>query len=165
MAKTGRPKATIDWDEFERLCFLQCSRKEIAYWFKCSEKTIERKCYEQYGESFVPVFEKKRIGGLVNLRRNLFKQSETNVAAAIFLAKNWLGMSDKQEIEHSGNSEKPIGVKYVQFDANTVAAAILEAQRLGLGPEILGGNGHRQKSDVLPAHADIQAAIISQSRN
>ena len=99
----GRPRKEIDWNEFEKLCFLQCSITEMCEWLHLSHKTLEKRVKENYGETFSQVFAKKRIGGLISLRRNLFKLSEKNVAAAIFLAKNFLGMSDKQEIQHSGN--------------------------------------------------------------
>ena len=99
MARNGRPKKDIDWTEFEKLCHLQCSIREICEWFHITDKTLQRRCKEQYGETFSLVFEKKRIGGLISLRRNLFKQSEKGAAVAIFLAKNFLGMSDKYETE------------------------------------------------------------------
>ena len=39
----------------------------------------------------------------MSLRAGLFELAKKQGNVAIFLAKNWLGMSDKQEIEHSGN--------------------------------------------------------------
>lgn len=99
----GRPKINIDYKQLEGFCLIQCSLVEIATFFNCSVDTIERRVKEHYGVSFAEFFSKKRIGGLISLRRNLFKLSEKNAAVAIFLAKNWLGMADKQEIEHSGN--------------------------------------------------------------
>jgi len=95
-AKMGRPIKEIDWKEFEQLCFLQCSLIEMCDWFHVTDKTLQRRVRENYGESFSEVFEKKRVGGLISLRRSLFKQAEHNVAAAIFLAKNLLGMRDSQ---------------------------------------------------------------------
>jgi len=94
--KMGRPIKEIEWKEFEQLCFLQCSITEMCQWFHISHQTLERRCKEHYGETFGQVFEKKRVGGLISLRRSLFKQAEHNVAAAIFLAKNLLGMRDNQ---------------------------------------------------------------------
>ena len=125
----GRPKIEIDWKEFEQLCFLQCSLEDIAYWFKCSKKTIERNCYKHYGESFVPVFEKKCVGGKIKLRRNLVKLSEKNVAAAIFLAKNWLGMSDKQEVQENVS----ITDKTVRELSNEQLQQVIAAARSGNG--------------------------------
>lgn len=103
MARNGRPKVEIDWKQFDGFCMIQCSLVEIAAFFNCSERTVERKVQEHYGETFVAIFAKKRVSGLLSLRRNLFKMSEKQPAVAIFLAKNWLGMADKQEVEHSGH--------------------------------------------------------------
>ncbi len=110
--KNGRPKINIDYKQLESFCLIQCSLAEIATFFNCSEDTIERRVKEKFGVSFAEYFSKKRIGGLISLRRNLFKLSEKNAAVAIFLAKNWLGMADKTEVEHAGG-EKPIIIKVV----------------------------------------------------
>ena len=104
----GRPRKEIDWKEFESLCYLQCSITEMCQWLHVTDKTLQRRVKEQYGETFSLVFAKKRVGGLISLRRNLFKQAEKNPACAIFLAKNLLGMSDKQEIQHSGNISRSL---------------------------------------------------------
>jgi len=128
MAKMGRPAKEIDWGEFEKLCFLQCSINEMCEWLHISHKPLEKKVKEHYGETFSQVFAKKRVGGLISLRRNLFKLSEKNVAAAIFLAKNFLGMSDKQEIEHSGNPDKPINIRGVDGETKKLLAEILNGE-------------------------------------
>jgi hypothetical protein len=151
----ARPIKEIDWTEFEKLCFIQCSLREICEWFHITDKTLQRRCKEHYGEGFSEVFAKKRVGGLISLRRNLFKQSEHNPAVAIFLAKNWLGMKDRQEIEQVGDANKPIGVKMLNFDAKEVARAILEAERLGLPAESFTVPDEGAAPVNLPARSDI----------
>lgn len=99
--KNGRPKIDIDFKQLEGFCLIQCSLSEIATFFNCSEDTIERRVKEHFGVTFADYFAKKRIGGLISLRRNLFKLSEKNAAVAIFLAKNWLGMADKTEVANA----------------------------------------------------------------
>ena len=98
----SKKRIEIDFGELEKLCHIQCTEVEISEWFHCSVDTVERRVRDRFGISFAEYYQKKRVGGLVSLRRNLFKLSEKNAAVAIFLAKNWLGMSDKQELEHSG---------------------------------------------------------------
>jgi len=112
MGKNGRPKINIDYKQLEGFCLIQCSLAEIATFFNCSEDTIERRVKEHFGITFAEYFSKKRIGGLISLRRMQFKLAEKSPAMAIFLGKNYLGQSDKQEIEHSG-SENPIVIKVV----------------------------------------------------
>jgi len=94
----GRPRIVIDPDDFEKLCQLQCTKDEIAGWYRCSEDTIENWCNKTYGESFSAVFEKKRAGGRISLRRSQFELAKKNAAMAIFLGKNYLGQKDQQEV-------------------------------------------------------------------
>jgi len=119
-----RKKIEIDFKELERLCFLQCSEREIAEWFHCGISTIVTRVREQFGISFQEYFEKHRVGGLISLRRNMFKMSEKSPQMAIFLAKNWLDMSDKQEIEHSGNISRDL-----EEYSNEELLAIIESGR------------------------------------
>lgn len=95
----SRPRIEIDTAQFENLCKLQCTLGEIAGWFNCSEDTIERWTRREYKKPFAEVFKEKRQAGKIALRRNLLRMSEHNPATAIFLAKNWLGMTDRMEAE------------------------------------------------------------------
>ena len=101
--KGGRPKIEISQNQFERLCGIQCTKLEVCEFFNITDKTLERWCKETYdGMGFSEVFAVKRSNGKIALRRNLMQMSQNTPAVAIFLAKNWLGMSDKQEVDHSG---------------------------------------------------------------
>ena len=101
--RVGRPKIEIDWNEFEKLCFLQCTLEEISSWFKCSEDTIERRCKENKKMNFADFFLKASAGGKISLRRAQFKSATGgNPALLIFLGKQYLGQKDKYELEHSG---------------------------------------------------------------
>ena len=95
----GRPRKEIDAVNFEKLCGLQCTLAEIAGFFDCSEDTIENWCKREYNENFSDVFKKHSVGGKLTLRRNMLRLSEKNATMAIFLAKNWLGMSDNVDIK------------------------------------------------------------------
>ena len=108
----GRPKKPIDWKEAEKLCYFQCSEIEIADWFHVSVDTLARRLKDEKGVSFKEFFELHRVGGKIALRRNMFRMSEKHPSMAIFMAKNWLGMKDSQDIAHSGG-ENPIILKVV----------------------------------------------------
>ncbi|MBU2395738.1 MAG: terminase small subunit [Gammaproteobacteria bacterium] len=58
-----------------------------------------------------------------------------------------------------------VQVNVINVDTKTVAAAILEAERLGLTPELLGGNGHSEDASILSSPADIQATTVPKSEN
>lgn len=98
MAEMGRPKITINWDEFDKLCHLQCTLVEIAEWFSCSEDTIERRVKEEYGVTFAEHYKKKASKGKISLRR---KQMDIalggNVTMLIWLGKQYLGQSEKSD--------------------------------------------------------------------
>lgn len=99
----ARPRIEIDQDEFEALLSIQCTLEEIAAFFEhklgnCSVDTIERWCKRTYEESFAEVSAKKRAAGKISLRRAGWQLAMRNPSVHIFYCKNYLGMTDKQEI-------------------------------------------------------------------
>lgn len=102
----GRPKIELDWEQFNKLCEIQCTLNEIAGWFNCSEDTIENRVQEEFGCTFSELRSKRSSKGRIGLRR---KQMQTamsgNVTMQIFLGKQYLGQSDKVESEHKGESK------------------------------------------------------------
>lgn len=90
----ARPKIFIDKSQFENLCKMQCTIKEIAGFFECSHDTIERFCKSEYGKTFSEIFGDKRATGLISLRRSQFRLAENNAAMAIWLGKQLLGQKD-----------------------------------------------------------------------
>ena len=108
----GRPRKEIDKAQFEKLCKIQCALDEIADWFNCSEDTIERWCKRTYQDedgnplTFAEVYKKYSAGGKIVLRRAQMKLAEKNATMAIFLGKNYLGQTDKTEIEDTTAYEK-----------------------------------------------------------
>lgn len=104
----ARPRIDIDKDQFEKLCSIQCTEEEIAGFFKCSVDTIERWCEKNYKARFAEVFAQKRGLGRISLRRSQFRLAETNPTMAIWLGKQWLGQTDKQEVAVSVNDDDTI---------------------------------------------------------
>ena len=98
--KMGSPRKPIDKTEFEKLCALQCTLEEVCGWFGITDVTLNTWCKENYeGRTFSEVFAEKRVAGKISLRRNMFQLASKNATMAIFLAKNWLGMSDNVEVK------------------------------------------------------------------
>ena len=96
----GRPKKyDIDKDQVEKLAALGCTNSEIASFFGCSKDLISK--------SYSTDVSKGQDKGKIRLRQMLWKSAEKgNVAMQIWLSKQYLGMSDKQEIK---TSELPEG--------------------------------------------------------
>ena len=99
--KKGRPHKEIDKRTFENLCAIQSTITEMCAIFECDSKTLENWCKREYGMNFSQVFKEKRCKGFISLRRAQFQKAidEKNTAMLIFLGKNWLGQSDRQEVK------------------------------------------------------------------
>ena len=115
MTKTGRPRKEIDGEQFNKLCLLQCTEKEIASWFDVSIDTVERRCKEKYKLTFAEVYAQKKGSGKIALRRIQWETAEAgNVTMQIWLGKQWLAQKDKQEIGITDVIK--IEVEYVDSD-------------------------------------------------
>lgn len=96
----ARPKKyNIDPEQVEKLASFGCSNTEIASFFGCSKDLISK--------SYSTDVSKGQDKGKIRLRQMLWKSAEKgNVAMLIWLSKQYLGMSDKQEIK---TTELPSG--------------------------------------------------------
>lgn len=101
MPKRGRPMKIIEQDQFEKLCWLQCTKEEIACFFDCSEDTIENWCKRTYKDVFSVVYKKHSAGGKMSLRRYQMELAKKNASMAIWLGKQYLGQKDHIETEDS----------------------------------------------------------------
>lgn len=104
--KGGRPKKEIPQKEFEKLCQIQATKKEIANFFEIDEDTLNAWCKRTYGEGFSVIYEKKSAGGKMSLRRTQFQLAKKSAAMAIFLGKNYLGQTDRpiNEVEDENDN-------------------------------------------------------------
>jgi len=117
--KGGRPRKVIDYDQFEKLCYLQCTQAEIMNFFDIDTRdTLNERIREHYGkdESYSTIYDKKSAGGKIAVRRKQFQVAESgNVSMLIWLGKQWLGQTDKVETD---NTQKVIGITISQDDSN-----------------------------------------------
>ena len=96
----GRPRIDINWEEFDKLCSLQCTLDEVAMYFDCSPDTIERRVQEKYDRTWTEVYDEKRGAGKIAIRRKQFQVAlRGNVRMLIWLGKQWLGQRDMQDID------------------------------------------------------------------
>lgn len=92
----SRPRTEINWEEFDKLCAIQSTRREVACWFECSEDTIERACEREKGMGFAAYFDEKAGSGKISLRRKQFELAMSgDRVMLIWLGKQYLGQADK----------------------------------------------------------------------
>lgn len=87
----GRPKFQIDYEAAEKLAMLMCTQQEIASFFGCDVRTLQRDA------EFCRVYNKGKDNGKMSLRRKQFKLADKNASMAIFLGKQYLGQKDNPE--------------------------------------------------------------------
>jgi len=99
--KTGRPRKEIDWAKLDKLCFIQCTGEEIASVLEMDYDTLNRAIHREKKMSFADYRTQKGAGGKASLRRRQFQMAENNPTMAIWLGKQYLGQSDKNEsVQH-----------------------------------------------------------------
>jgi len=102
----GRPKIQIDWTAFDKLCGMQCTKREIADFFDVSEDTIDRACKRDHKVNFAVYFAQKAAKGRISLRRKQWDVAMAgNNTMLIWLGKQYLGQSDK--IHQTGSGGTP----------------------------------------------------------
>lgn len=95
----------INQQQFESLCYIQCTEEEICSVLNVCTDTLDKWCQTTYdGKHFSEVFREKRQGGRASLRRNQWKLAEKNATMAIFLGKQYLGQKDvvEQTVTNNG---------------------------------------------------------------
>jgi hypothetical protein len=93
----GRPKkiwTNRDFEQFEALCKIQCSKADICAVMDVSEKTLDRLIREKYRQTFEEAQSHYRAYGKASLLRSQFKLAERNPSMAILLGKQYLGQQD-----------------------------------------------------------------------
>lgn len=101
MYKIARPLKEINKRQFEYMCQLQSTQKEICLMFDVTDKTLTRWCKDTYNKSFSEIFAIKKELGKISLRKYQWNLSKKSTAMAIYLGKNYLGQSDKRGIEET----------------------------------------------------------------
>ena len=109
-AKRGRPAKTLtekNWEEIYKLVNIMATKSEIASFFNMSEDTFEKLIKERFGQSYTFRKYKQDHQGEIKLKlRKAQLESailQKNPIMQIFLGKNYLGQTDKQEVKQELN--------------------------------------------------------------
>ena len=112
----GQPKIEFDYIELEELSRTHCSMIDLAKFYNCSEATIESRY--RTDELFKSAMDRGRFEAIKGLRRKQLEMAmDGNTQMAVFLGKNILGQTDKQEIDNLSRVE-PITIEIVNPDGN-----------------------------------------------
>jgi hypothetical protein len=95
----GRTRLPFDEGLFKRLCYIQCSKVEIASVMELSVDTLERRIKEIFDMTWKEAKSYFSGKGRAKLREIQFKQAETSTPMAIWLGRQYLGQGDKSEEE------------------------------------------------------------------
>lgn len=99
----ARPKANIDWGIVDEYLRAHCEGTGIAGILGIHPNTLYLACEEKHKMSFSDYSAQKRGEGKELLRAKMFTQAMGgDKTMQIWLSKQYLGMSDKQEVEHKG---------------------------------------------------------------
>jgi len=102
-------KHDIPADKVKLLASFGCSYIEIGKYFGCSEGVIRKRFKTEY--------EQGREEMKLSLRQMQWKNAQQgNTALLIFLGKNFLGQTDKSQVDHTNNLE--LVLKEVGFQGN-----------------------------------------------
>jgi hypothetical protein len=109
--KMGAPRKELNFEEVDKLCALQCTEAEIAGYFGISRVTFLERVKEQIDENGKPYqdfehyFAVKSADGKVSLRRMQWEAAKRgNVTMQIFLGKNMVNQTEKQQIDMAGET-------------------------------------------------------------
>lgn len=102
--KNGPAPTEIKWSLVDSMCRIQCTGEEIASTLNISYDTLERACKREKKVGLAEYIGQKKLGGRASLRRKQWKAAESgNPTMLIWLGKNMLEQTDKQDIKHSGD--------------------------------------------------------------
>jgi len=102
----GRPEKPIDYEKLSKLCSIHCTGEESASILGCSYEHLNNKLHEDGHGGFLEYFKKHSSSGKMSLRRKQFESALAgNVTMMVWLGKQYLGQTDKQEIDMTSREE------------------------------------------------------------
>jgi hypothetical protein len=103
----ARPAKPVDLALVEDLAKILCTDAEIAAVLGMTAEGFRKRKLREAG--LVGVLEKGRESGRQSLRRLQWKSAlKGNVAMQIWLGKQYLGQSDRQDLTHAGPGGQPM---------------------------------------------------------
>jgi len=108
--KKGRPSIFKEEyiEETRKLATLGVNEEDIAWFFGIHPNTFKN--WKKQHLHLLSALKKGKADRNVSLMKAMFENATRrhNASVQIFLAKNWLGMTDRQEMLHTGDEKKPV---------------------------------------------------------
>jgi hypothetical protein len=105
--KLGRKPTPIDLTEVRKLAQMQCTDSEMAAWFNLTRQAFSIRL--QKSAELRECVDRGRESGKASLRRMQWQAAEGgDRTMLVWLGKQYLGQSDKQQNEVSGPEGKPV---------------------------------------------------------
>lgn len=96
----ARPKKDIDYRTLAALCACQCTEIECASVLGIGRATLERALKRDGHGTFAEYFAEHSGKGRASLRRRQYELADKgNATMLIWLGKQWLGQSEKSELD------------------------------------------------------------------
>ena len=100
----GRPKAIIDWAKVDKMLQAHCDGVGIAGLLGIHPNVLYKACEEEKKCNFSEYRQLKQSEGKELLRQKQFSVAMVgDKTMLVWLGKNYLSQSDRQEVEHSGS--------------------------------------------------------------
>ena len=108
----ARPKVDIDWKKVDKLLEADCEGTEIAAYLGIVPNTLYRRCEADHKISFSKYLQEKKAKGNSLLKVKQFDAAMTgDKTMMIWLGKQRLGQSEKQDLSHTIKDELPFNIK------------------------------------------------------
>ena len=105
----ARPQAKIDWNKVGERIKAQCFATGIASSLGISVDTLYLRCKKDLNIDYTEFSEQKKAEGVEMLREKQYKLAmEGDRTLLVWLGKQYLGQSEKQEMKHEFKNELPV---------------------------------------------------------
>ena len=133
----GRHEIEIDWVQVGAMAKIWATAKEISAYTGASLTTLNRACIKRNGKTFDAFLSENGEAGKISLRRIMLRRAlnDKSPAAAIFMSKNKLGMSDRQDIHMTQTIESTIDWSVYSEDELRTLKALIDKGRKIAGEE------------------------------
>ena len=98
----GRPEKHFDWKVLDAILQFKASKRDCAELINISEDTIERRIKKKFQLTFSEYRDRKMAQPRHSIARRQYEIAMAgNATMLIWLGKQWLGQTEKQEIDQT----------------------------------------------------------------